>query len=48
MKETIEIETSRENMMAMLEVQNFWKSDFLESMCDEDLLEFGIKQGVWK
>ena len=47
MKNKIETETTRENMLAILYAQDFWKEDFLNEMCDEDLLEFGIKQGVW-
>lgn len=44
----IKIEPDRENMMAVLEVQDWWKTKFIESLCDEDMLEFGIKQGVWE
>ena len=48
MIESIETETTRENMLAILYAQDFWKEDFLNKMCDEDLLEFGIKESVWK
>ena len=47
-RNTIEVEASRENMLAILYIQDMWKSDFLNKMDNEELLFFGSKNGVWE
>jgi len=42
------MEAEIENMIAVLKEADMWKDKFLEDMCEEDLLEFGIKQGYWE
>ena len=48
MKRKIEIEINREEMLALLDAQDYWEFSFLEEMNSEEILKFGVDNGVWK
>ena len=42
------MDATRENLLGCLKAYDMWKDDYLESMSDEDLIEFGELNGAWE